>query len=222
MSSSTCDAPGHLVPASRGHGANFTIEEPVIPKPARRHGPQSDARFQLYQRQPRADKLDTRQRSLCHADHAYRAVLQNRVANPDRFDAFLHGVASYIDFDRPCPKCEGYRRRVRDRSCYTCHLSRGSQNFARMKAGIAPIKQRSQASHLDLLRRQRAEKDGECITRTFGGITAIRWPTGRLEVHLPDGDSTPDLAKGMSPKGVWQLAQQMPDMMDVLVWAGWY
>lgn len=176
----------------------------------------------MHQRQPRADKLDTRQRRLCRADHAYQAALRQRVGNPDRFDAFMAGRATYIDFDRPCPKCESVRRRTRDRSCYVCHLSRGQDNFDRMKAGIAPIVTRNRDGHLDRLSRQKAEKNGECITRTFGGITAIRWPTGRLEVHLPDGDSTPDLAKGMSPKGVWQLAQQMPDMMDALVWAGWY
>lgn len=134
----------------------------------------------------------------------------------------MAGIASYLDFDRPCPACEGVRRRTRDRSCYTCHLRRGQANFARMKAGVAPIVKRNRASHLDLLRRQKAEREGQGITRTFGAITATRWPTGRLEVHFPNGTSTPDLAKAMPAKAIWQAAQRTPDLWEVLVWAGWY
>ena len=106
-------------------------------KPARPLGPQADDRFALHQRQPRADKLDNRQYRICRADHGYREALRLRVANPDRFDAFMGGIASYIDFDRPCPKCGAVRRRVRDRSCYTCHLHRG--RFARKHSqAVAP------------------------------------------------------------------------------------
>ncbi|NBC38013.1 hypothetical protein GTZ99_15770 [Novosphingobium sp. FSY-8] len=133
----------------------------------------------------------------------------------------MAGTPSYLDFDRPCPTCEGVRRRTRDRSCYACHLRRSQANFARMKAGIAPIVARNWASHLDLLRRQKAEREGQGITRTFGSTIATYWPTGRLEVRFPDGSSTPDLAKAMSAPAVWKAAQQMPDLRAALQWAGW-
>lgn len=91
-----------------------------------------------------------------------------------------------------------------------------------MKAGATPIVTRNRASHLDLLERRRAERDGHGITKTFGSITATRWPTGRLEVHFPNGTSTPDLAKAMSAKAIWQAAQGLPDLLEALRWAGWY
>ena len=197
-------------------------QERPIPKSSRPHGPQTDDRFQLHQRQPRADKLDERQRRICRADPAYREALRQRVGNPDRFDAFMGCVANYVDFDRPCPACEGVRRRVRDRSCYHCHLRRGRENFDRLKVGIAPIVTRNRASHLDLLERHRAEREGHCITMTFGGIVAVRWPTGRLEVRFPNGTSTPDVGKAMDAKAIWQAAQRTPDLLDALHWAGWY
>ena len=192
-------------------------------KPARPLGPQADDRFALHQRQPRADKLDNRQYRICRADHGYREALRLRVANPDRFDAFMGGIASYIDFDRPCPKCDAVRRRVRDRSCYTCHLRRGRDHFDRIKAGMAPVVAHNRDSHLDLMERQRAEHLGQGgVTRTFGGITATHWPTGRLEVHFPNGTSTPDLLKAMDAKAIWQAAQRTPDLLEALRWAGWY
>ena len=48
-----------------------------------------DPRFALHQRQPRADKLDARQRHLCTIDTAYKNALGQRVANAERFSAFL-------------------------------------------------------------------------------------------------------------------------------------
>lgn len=145
------------------------------------------------------------------------------MANPDRFDAFIGGIPSYIDFDRPCPKCEGVRRRVRDRSCYTCHLRRGRDHFDRIKAGIAPVVTHNRDSHLDLLAQRREERRGEGgVTRSFGGISATCWPTGRLEVHFPNGTSTPDLSKAMDAKAIWQAAQRTPDLLEALRWAGWY
>jgi hypothetical protein len=134
----------------------------------------------------------------------------------------LAKLADYYDFDHFCPNCGGARRRVRDRSCYSCHLIRGRENFNRMKAGIAPVVARNRASHLDLLERQRAEKQGECSTRTFGSITATRWPTGRLEVHFPNGTSTPDFANAASPQAIWRAALASTDLQDVLAWAGWF
>lgn len=190
-------------------------------KPVRSHGPQSDPRFSLHQCQPRADKLDAKQRRLCHADPAYREALRARVTNANRFSAFLDGATYYNDLERPCVKCSSGRKRTRDRSCYTCHLRRSGSNFERIKAGIAPEVQRSKASHLDLLERQRADRDGECETRMFGSLTVTRWPTGRLEVLFPNGYVEPDLAK-RSGEHTHRLMEKLPDMKEALIWAGWY
>ena len=90
-----------------------------------------------------------------------------------------------------------------------------------MKAGLAPKVMRSKDSHLDLLARQRAEREGECDTRRFGSITVTRWPTGRLEVLLPDGHRELDLAK-VEPRKVYNAMENLPELKDALIWAGWY
>ena len=184
-------------------------------------GPKFDPRFSRHAQQPRADKLNARQRLLCRADPAFREALRSRVANPERFAAFLSGSSYYIDIDQPCTGCGSGKRRVRDRSCYGCHLRRGRENFERMRAGIAPVVRRSKDGHLDLLDRQRAERLGECETRTFGTITATRWPTGRLEVLFPDGYREHDLAK-RGGRQVHRLTAIVPELKDALVWAGWF
>jgi hypothetical protein len=192
-----------------------------ISKSSRPHGPQSDPRFALHQRQPRADKLDARQRKICHADPAFSEVLEKRVRDPRRFAAFLAGMASYVRLGDPCSRCGGFRRRTRDRSCYTCHLNRGRENFERMKAALSPHKQRNLDSHLDLLARQKAERDGEHMAREFGRIAVKRFPTGRLEVIFPDGFVEPDLSK-RDGRDVWRLMEMLPELKDALVWAGWF
>lgn len=185
------------------------------------HGPQSDPRFTLHQTQPRADKLDARQRRLCHADHSFKEALRRRVASEERFAAFIDGAAFYIALERPCARCGDFRKRTRDRSCYRCHLLRGAENFERMKAGLAPKVMRNRDSHLDLLERQRAEQKGNCDRREFGSLTVTRWPTGRLEVLFPDGYREHDLAKA-DPRHVYRLMDMLPELRDALIWAGWY
>lgn len=202
------------------HGANFPLELPISKSP-RAHGPQSDPRFTLHQCQPRADKLDARQRRLCLADHAFAEALRSRVGSTERWSAFVDGAAFYINLERPCARCGDYRKRTRDRSCYRCHLNRGAENFERIKAGLAPKVMRSKDSHLDLVDRQRREREGECQVRKFGSITVTCWPTGRLEILFPDGHREPDLAKTGGPH-VHKLMQMLPELRDALVWAGWY
>jgi hypothetical protein len=90
-----------------------------------------------------------------------------------------------------------------------------------MKAGIAPHKKRSKDSHLDLLARRKAERNGEYKERQFGRITVKEWPTGRLEVTFPDGFVEPDLAK-TGGENVWRLIDMLPELKDALVWAGWF
>ena len=201
-------------------GRTFQMEH-TISKSPRPHGPQSDSRFTPHHRQPRADKLDARQRRLCLADHAFEEALRARVTSAERFSAFMDGAAYYIALERPCPKCGDFRKRTRDRSCYRCHLVRGGENFERMKAGLAPKVIRNKDSHLDLLARQRAEREGECDIRAFGTITVTRWPTGRLEVLFSDGFREHDLAK-TDPRHVYQLMDTLPELKDALIWAGWY
>jgi len=183
--------------------------------------PQTDPRFALYQRQPRANKLDARQRSICRTDPAYQEALRVRVRNAERFAAFLDGNPQYIDAEHRCPRCGGFRRRTRDRSCYKCHLARSGDNFERMKAGLATVKQRGLDSHLDLLARQKSARQGEYIDKEFGVIKIRRWPTGRLEVWYPTGQYESDLNQ-RSGQEVWNAMERYPDLQAALVWAGWY
>lgn len=183
-------------------------------------GPRSDPRFALHQRQPRADKLDARQRRLCQADHAFLEALRARVASPTRFAAFLDGIPTYIDLERSCAKCGSFKKRVRDRSCYACHLDRGGDNFERMKAGLAPKTNRSLAGHLDLLERRRREQNGEVMECKFGDLVAHRWPMGRLAVTFPDGYVEPDMSKLLEHE-MRNAISEYPAIGDILVWAGW-
>lgn len=90
-----------------------------------------------------------------------------------------------------------------------------------MKAGLSPIKKRSLDSHLDLLERQKREKEGDFIARQFGRVFVRRFPTGRLEVTFPDGFVEPDLSKTDGPH-VWRLMEMLPEMKEALIWAGWF
>lgn len=200
-------------------GRTFPLEHLIL-KPSRPHGPQSDPRFSLHHRQPRADKLDAKQRRLCHADPAFLEALRARVADPARFSAFLDGAAFYVALERPCERCGSHKKRTRDRSCYGCHLSRSGANFERMKAGLAPMVSRSRDGHLDVLERQRAERAGEHLCREFGGIVAKRWPTGRLEVTFPDGHHEHDLSK-LPFREIENAVAEFPMLKEALRWAGW-
>lgn len=182
--------------------------------------PRSDPRFALHHRQPRADKLDAKQRRLCHADPAFLEALRARVASPERFAAFLDGIAFYVALERPCARCGNFKKRVRDRSCYVCHLQRGGENFEHMKAGIAPKAMRSKDGHLDVLERRRRERKGEYLERSFDGLIARRWPLGRLEVTFPDGYTEPDMAK-LCYDGMQQAIREFPQLVQALEWAGW-
>ena len=132
----------------------------------------------------------------------------------------MAGAASYIALELPCAKCGDFRKRTRDRSCYRCHLNRGGQNFERMKAGVAPQVSRSRDSHRDLLERKRAERNGEHLSRTFDGLVAKQWPTGRLEIIFPDGYREPDLGQ-LNYHGLKEAIAQFPMLVHALKWAGW-
>lgn len=74
---------------------------------------------------------------------------------------------------------------------------------------------------MDVLERQRAEREGQCETRTFGTVTVTRWPTGRLELLFPDGYREHDLSKRQG-REVHNLMELLPELKDALIWAGWY
>lgn len=90
-----------------------------------------------------------------------------------------------------------------------------------MKAGLATIKQRSLDSHLDLLARKKAVREGEYVDKEFGAIKIRRWPTGRLEVWYPTGEHESDLNQ-RSGQEVWNAMERYTDLQAALVWAGWY
>jgi hypothetical protein len=186
----------------------------------RKYGPNDDARFALHRSQPRADKLDARQRTICRADPAFAEALRKRVSNEGRFAAFITSVPYYIDLDGLCPRCGNYKRRTRDRSCYACHLVRSGANFERIKAGLVPDVQRTLDGHLDLLARKRAERNDQFATFQFGDITAKRWPMGRLEVTFGDGYVEPDFTR-LTWHECMAALEMYPSLRDVLRWAGW-
>jgi hypothetical protein len=188
--------------------------------PPRPYGPNRDPRFALHQRQPRGDKLDARQQAICQADPAYADALRRRVSNERRFSAFMAGASYYMDLQARCAKCGDFKRRTRDRSCYPCHLARSGPNFERMKAGLAPVVQRSRASYLDRAARLAAERRDEFSARQFGDLQARSWPTGRLEVSFPNGHVEPDFSK-LSWNECMNAIEMFPHLRDVFRWAGW-
>lgn len=183
--------------------------------------PHIDPRFALHQQQPRANKLGARQRRICNIDPAFLKALEARVNDPRRFAAFLAGMPSYIRLSAPCERCGGFRRRTRDRACYICHLNRGRENFERMKAGLSPAVKQSRDGYLDLLERQRRDKNDGSVIKEFGRISVKQFSTGRLEVAFPDGHVEKDLSK-ISGRRVWELMNMLPELKDALIWAGWY
>lgn len=201
----------------KGHATPAVYGREMSKRPARLR---YDTRFALHQRQPRADKLDAQQRRLCTVDPAFSDALRARVASTERFSAFLEGATYYVDLERPCGKCGTWKKRTRDRSCYRCHLTRSGSNFERMKAGLAPVVARNRDSVADLQKRERAERSGQYEQRTFEGLVAKCWPTGRLEITFPDGYQEPDISK-LDYQGLKQAITDFPQLSLALSWAGW-
>jgi hypothetical protein len=89
-----------------------------------------------------------------------------------------------------------------------------------MKAGVAPIVQRSRDGHLDLLERKKAEKHGEHSSRAFGDLVARQWPLGRVEITFPDGHQERDLAD-LEYNQLVNAIREYPELRDAMNWAGW-
>jgi len=181
----------------------------------------------IYGRQPKASILDTEQRRIAQADPAFREALRRRVRNPERFAAFMAGKPFYTAPERPCARCGGHRKRARDHTCYDCILERNRSDWEMMQAGIRPPAKRSLDGHRDLLARQKRERAGESISRTWatadppGTLTVTRHPTGRTECHFPDAHHEPDLAK-LDGRHVHRLCVVLPELREALEWAGWW
>lgn len=190
---------------------------PTASESLRKH---HDMRFTLHHQQPRADKLCARQRRICRLDPAFADALKQRVSDPVRFEAFMSGVVSYYRLNAPCKRCGSYVRRVRDRSCYQCHLRRSGENFERMKAGLAPIVSQSRDGYLDRMERQKADRLGPCEETTIGRIVAQRWRMGRLQVTFDNGETEEDVNR-RSFHEIMNAITRYPELRDVLRWAGW-
>lgn len=177
-------------------------------------------------REPRASILDKEQRRIAMADPAYREALRRRVRSPERFAAFMAGKPFYAAPDRPCRLCGSIRKRPRDHTCLDCILAKNRGDWQMMQAGEKPAAQRSRDGHLDALARQRQERAGESISRTWetadspGTLTVTRWPTGRTEVLFPDGHREPDLGR-LDGRHVHHLRTILPELREALAWAGW-
>jgi len=118
-------------------------------------------------REPRASLLDKEQRKIALAEPAFRETLRRRVRSPERFAALMTGRPFYIAEDRPCRLCGSSRKRPRDHTCYDCILGKNQTDWARMQAGLRPPAERSLAGHRDSLARQKREKAGESLSRTW-------------------------------------------------------
>lgn len=181
----------------------------------------------LYGRKPRASILDSRQRKIALADPAYRAALGTRVRSGDRFAAFMAGKPFFAVPGRPCGHCGGIRKRPRDHTCYDCILRANCTDWQLMQAGISPPAKRSLDGHRDVLARQKRERGGESVTRTWathnppGELAVTLWPTGRAEVRFPDGHHEPDFGK-LDGRHVQRLCGALPQLREALAWAGWW
>lgn len=129
--------------------------------------------------------------------------------------------------ERPCKHCGGIRKRPRDHTCYDCILRRCRPDWQMMRAGIRPSAKRSLDGHRDVLARQKRERGGEHVRRTWptrnpqGELAVTLWPTGRTEVLFPDGHREPDFGK-LDGRSVQRLCAILPELGVALAWAGWW
>lgn len=138
----------------------------------------------------------------------------------------MAGTKTYNAPDKPCSRCGGMVRRVLNRACQICGLRRSRKGWSAIKAGLRPDAKQSRPGYLDALARQRRERAGESISRTWetadppGTLTVTRWPTGRTEVLFPDGHREADLGQ-LDGRHVHRLRTILPELGKALAWAGW-
>lgn len=190
-----------------------------MPKQGQNYGPAFDPRFTMHQLQPRGFRLTSKQRDVCRRDPAFRQALRQRVADPARWAAFMSGAVWFTG--KTCSRCGSQRRRVRSCDCYDCMLKRNRQDWDLIQSGHGPTSQRTRDSYLDRFERQRRERAGEYEEYVSGAFTARQYPTGRLSLVSPQHSiNQPDMAR-LDGGTVHRLAEQYPDVLEVLRWAGW-
>lgn len=182
-------------------------------------GPHRDPRFALHRTQPRSFRLTRQQRDLCARDPAFSEALRQRVAIPDRWEAFIAGRAWYEG--RICAKCGSHRRRVRSSDCYDCLLSSNRNDWNLLHAGARPPAKQSRDSYLDRWERAKRERAGECETYTCGAFSAAQYPSGRLSLYAPIHHiNQADLSR-LEASQVHYLCEQYSEVLEILRWAGW-
>ncbi|MCC8405227.1 hypothetical protein LJ655_25690 [Paraburkholderia sp. MMS20-SJTN17] len=138
-----------------------------------------------------------------------------QIADPYRLAAWLEGAKVY-DGAR-CSKCGSTRRRVRDGSCYGCHLKDSPLDPSQR----VRVPQHSRDGWLARLDEKRKEAAGEVWAFEVGDWRARVYPTGRLAVdcdrlHI----HSEDWAK-VPPARVFEIGTSEPDLVEVMRRAGW-
>jgi hypothetical protein len=151
-----------------------------MPLIGQKTGPHRDERFGLMRQQPRAKRLTTEQRKLCHTSPAFAESLRQRVSNPARWEAFIQG-RSWFD-GKPCRSCGSIRRHVRAGECFDCRMNRRPILGGRQRQRIAHPTTQSFDGMMARFERTRREQRGEFEEFAIGTWTARQYPTGRLTV----------------------------------------
>jgi hypothetical protein len=138
-----------------------------------------------------------------------------QVSDPYRLAAWIEGAKVY-DGDR-CSKCNGTSRRVRDGSCYSCHLKDSPLDPSQR----ARVPRHSRDGWLARQDERRREAAGEVYAFEVGDFLARVYPTGRLAVdcdrlHI----HTEDWAK-VPPARIFEIGSSEPDLVEVMRRAGW-
>lgn len=180
----------------------------------------ADPRFSLHRTQPRAKYLTPKLRQLCRVDPAFRIELQGRVSVPARWEAFMAGLSHFTG--KKCARCGSLRRRVANGACYECMLARNRGDFELIRSRVMPPASRTLAGLRDLQERRRRERLGEVRHFQEGDWGAEQFPTGRVRlVSARRGWDTHDLARGIDPKRLFDIAVTDPDLAALLVRLGW-
>jgi hypothetical protein len=138
-----------------------------------------------------------------------------QIADPYRLAAWIEGAKVYDGVH--CSKCSGTRRRVRDGSCYGCHLKDSPLDPAQR----VRVPRHSRDGWLDRLEVLRREAAGDVWAFEVGDWRARVYPTGRLAlecdrlyIHTEDWGKVP-------PARVFEIASSEPDLVEVMRRAGW-
>ncbi|MCP3712994.1 hypothetical protein M3I54_39935 [Paraburkholderia sp. CNPSo 3274] len=138
-----------------------------------------------------------------------------QVADQFRLAAWIEGAKVYDGLR--CSKCSGTRRRVRDGSCYGCHLKDSPLDPARRTR----VPRHNRDGWLGRLDARRKEAAGDVWVFEVGDWRARVYPTGRLAVdcdrlniHSVDWGKVP-------PARIFEIAGSEPDLIEVMRQAGW-